>query len=98
MSAIQRDRAERVSHNAHISYIAATQILSAARQNNYHQLAIHTEKHMMNGEHMEKLKEMGLTILDCLTGEYDEFSQGQVETIFADWNDRLGERVYNPVI
>lgn len=97
MNATQKDQAERVSRNAHIPYLAATQLLSAARQNNYTQLAIHTEKYLMNGDQMEQLKETGLTILDCITGEYDAFYDGIVSNIFDEWNGKLGERVFKPV-
>jgi hypothetical protein len=97
MNATQKNQAERVSRNAHISYPAAVAILGAARSNNHTQLAIAVEHYLMDGEQMEILKDRGLTILDCLTGSYDRFDYGIVDNIFAEWNERLGEQIFHAV-
>ena len=97
MNATQKDQAERVSRRARISYIAATQILSAERQNNYRQLAIHIENYLVNGEQSETLKNMGLTIFDCLVGDYEWYNKPEVEGLIDDWNARLGEQVIKSI-
>lgn len=70
------------------------QIVTAFFQSDNRKLAIQAEKHLLSADQNEGLKERGLTIYDCIIGEVEAYDTGFVTEMFAEWNERLGEKIF----
>jgi ribosome biogenesis protein Tsr3 len=89
----KQERAEKMSANSHLTKLTCLHILGDYFKNNKRGLSVTAEK-LLTAEQNETLKRRGLTILDCLIGTVDDFDYEVVGEMFAEWNERLGEKIF----
>jgi hypothetical protein len=87
-------RADRMHLHSRFPVGVCLQFLNAFYQNDNRKLAIVAEKHLLNGDQNEGLKERGLTIYDTIIGDVEAYDTGFVTAMFAEWNEVLGEKLF----
>lgn len=89
----KQERANRMCSASHINYNTCLRILSEFFKDNKRGLAINAER-LLTSDQNEELKQRGLTIFDCVIGQVEDFDNEFVTEMFAEWNERLGEKIF----
>jgi len=88
------DRAERMHEHSRLSRMTCVYIVSAFTSDDNRKLSVQAEKNLLTADQNESLKDRGLTVFDCIIGDFEVYDSGFVIEMFAEWNERLGDKIF----